>query len=103
MRIYLDHNATTPIRPEVVEAMTQVLQDDFGNPSSLYVDVSWALELVEVARAQVAGLLGVDCDAVAGDHVEIGLRVEGLVDALHGPRKQHVVGVDPIKDVPGAL
>jgi cysteine desulfurase len=64
VRIYLDHNATTPIRPEVVEAMTQVLQNDFGNPSSVYVEGARARELVEVARAQVAGLLGVDCDAV---------------------------------------
>ena len=35
MRIYLDHNATTPLRPEVREAMERVLRDGFGNPSSV--------------------------------------------------------------------
>jgi cysteine desulfurase len=59
MRIYLDHNATTPIRPEVVEAMTAVLRDDFGNPSSVYAEGARAREAVETARGQVAALLGV--------------------------------------------
>ena len=35
-RIYLDHNATTPIDPRVVEAMVPVLREGFGNPSSLH-------------------------------------------------------------------
>jgi cysteine desulfurase len=60
LRIYLDHNATTPIRPEVVEAMTRVLQDEFGNPSSVYAEGAQARARVETARAQVAEFLGVD-------------------------------------------
>ena len=60
MRIYLDHNATTPIRPEVVESMTSVLRTEFGNPSSVYAEGASARARVEAARAQVAGLLGVD-------------------------------------------
>ena len=36
MRIYLDHNATTPVRPEVADAMIGVLRAEFGNPSSVY-------------------------------------------------------------------
>jgi cysteine desulfurase len=60
LRIYLDHNATTPIRPEVVEAMTEVLREEFGNPSSVYAEGASARARVEAARAQVAGLLGVD-------------------------------------------
>ena len=60
MRIYLDHNATTPIRPEVVEAMTSVLRAEFGNPSSVYEEGANARARVEVARAQVARLLGVN-------------------------------------------
>ena len=59
MRIYLDHNATTPIRPEVVESMTSVLRTEFGNPSSVYAEGASARARVEAARAQVAGLLGV--------------------------------------------
>lgn len=57
MRIYLDHNATTPIREEVVETMAQVLRADFGNPSSVHAEGSRARALVEDAREQVASLL----------------------------------------------
>jgi cysteine desulfurase len=58
MRIYLDHNATTPVRPEVAEAMSVVLRAEFGNPSSVYEEGAAARARVEAARAQVAALLG---------------------------------------------
>lgn len=58
VRIYLDHNATTPLRGEVVEAMTQVLRDGYGNPSSAHLEGAAARERVETAREQVAELLG---------------------------------------------
>jgi cysteine desulfurase len=58
MRIYLDHNATTPVRDEVVDAMTRALRDGYGNPSSVHEEGSRARALVEAARAQVASLLG---------------------------------------------
>jgi cysteine desulfurase len=57
-RIYLDHNATTPLDPAVLAAMTAVLQDDFGNPSSLHWFGQQARAALDRARAQVAGLLG---------------------------------------------
>ena len=59
MRIYLDHNATTPIREEVAEVMSQVLRADFGNPSSVHAEGSRARARVEGAREQVASLLHV--------------------------------------------
>ena len=34
--IYLDHAATTPMHPQVIEAMTAIMQDTFGNPSSIH-------------------------------------------------------------------
>ena len=58
MRIYLEHNATTPVRPEVVDAMTSVLRAEHGNPSSVYEEGATARAHVEVARAQIARLLG---------------------------------------------
>ncbi len=58
VRIYLDHNATTPLRSEVVEAMTGVLRDGFGNPSSTHEEGAAARGRVEEARAAVASLLG---------------------------------------------
>jgi len=58
MRIYLDHNATTPIREEVVEAMAQVLRAEYGNPSSVHAEGARARAKLDTAREQVASLLG---------------------------------------------
>ncbi len=62
--IYLDHNATTPIAPEVAEAMAPYLYEKFGNPSSGYPLGQEAKEAVEAARGQVAGLLGCGAEEV---------------------------------------
>jgi len=57
--IYLDHLSTTPCAPEVIEAMSRCLQEDFGNPSSAHA-LGWAArERVEEARASVARALSI--------------------------------------------
>jgi len=56
--IYLDFNATTPIAPEVVEAMLPFLTEEFGNPASGYPHGWRALEAVVAARREVAETLG---------------------------------------------
>ncbi len=56
--IYLDHNATTPILPQVREAMLPYLAGEWGNPSSSYRFGSRLKSMIEVAREQVATLLG---------------------------------------------
>ncbi|EDQ04588.1 Cysteine desulfurase IscS [Sulfitobacter indolifex] len=61
MRTYLDHNATTPLRPEARAAMIAAM-DLPGNPSSVHAEGRAAKAVVERARAQVAGLVG--CDPV---------------------------------------
>jgi cysteine desulfurase len=58
-RIYLDFNATTPIAPEVAVAISDVLMEPFGNPSSQHWAGLPAREAVDKARGQVAALL--DC------------------------------------------
>ena len=60
MRIYLDHNATTPVRPEVVEAMAAALRERWGNPSSTHAEGAAARAVLERAREQVAELLGAE-------------------------------------------
>jgi cysteine desulfurase len=55
--IYLDYNATTPLDPEVVRAMTPFLEEEFGNPSSAYGSGIRAKRAVETARDRVAALL----------------------------------------------
>lgn len=59
MRAYLDHNATTPLRPEARVAMLRAM-DVVGNPSSVHAEGRAAKSLVEAARAQVAAALGAD-------------------------------------------
>ncbi|HOZ49746.1 MAG TPA: aminotransferase class V-fold PLP-dependent enzyme [Candidatus Hydrogenedentes bacterium] len=55
-RVYLDHNATTPLHPEVAQSMTEAIHV-FGNPSSMHAFGREARALVENARANVAGLI----------------------------------------------
>jgi cysteine desulfurase len=57
-RIYLDHNATTPVAPEVLEAMWPWHRDHFGNPSSVHQEGREARVRLDEAREKVAALLG---------------------------------------------
>jgi cysteine desulfurase len=56
-RIYMDHNATTPLREEVLEAMLPYLREEFGNPSSLHSFGTRTRKAVEAAREKVAAAL----------------------------------------------
>ena len=73
--IYLDHNASTPVRPEVRDAMAAALAEHHANPSSLHRDGQRARAAVERAREQVAALVHAAPDEVVfvsggteGDH-----------------------------------
>lgn len=57
-RIYLDYNATTPVEPAVVEAITGALTDAWGNPSSAYPQGQLAKQVINKARSQVADMIG---------------------------------------------
>ncbi len=57
-RIYLDHNATTPLDPRVRDAMVEVMAAGVGNPSSVHAFGQAARERVESARDRVAALIG---------------------------------------------
>ena len=57
MQIYLDYSATTPTRPEAIAAIQTVLNQQWGNPSSLHEWGQRAATIVEQARIQVAGLI----------------------------------------------
>jgi cysteine desulfurase len=59
-RVYLDHNATTPVDPRVLDAMLPFLRDDYGNPSSLHWFGQRARAALEEARVRVAALVGAE-------------------------------------------
>lgn len=76
--IYLDHNASTPVRPEVAEAMQQALRDLGANPSSAHREGQRVRAALERARAQAAALVGAREDEVVfvsggteGDHLAL--------------------------------
>ncbi|HSC44635.1 MAG TPA: IscS subfamily cysteine desulfurase [Candidatus Acidoferrum sp.] len=57
-RVYLDHNATTPVEPEVLDAMLPYFSGEFGNAASIHTPGQRARAAVETAREQVAALVG---------------------------------------------
>jgi cysteine desulfurase len=90
--IYLDHNATTPIHPRVVEAMLPYLRDHFGNPSSGHVYGQRANRAVEHARERVAALLGCQPDEIvftSGGTEANNLAIRGVLD--RSSARRHVV------------
>jgi cysteine desulfurase len=62
--IYLDYNASTPVDPEVAEAMRPFLTDYFGNPSSIHAPGSTAKQAVESARMNVAKMIHAHADEI---------------------------------------
>ena len=59
-RIYMDHGASMPIEPRVLETINEHINEDYGNPSSLHTEGRTAKKLVEQARQKVADFLGVE-------------------------------------------
>jgi cysteine desulfurase len=91
--IYLDHNATTPLDPSVVDAMLHVMKDEFGNPSSSYDLGRRAKELVEQARGEVALLLGCERHEViftSGGSESNNMVIKGIIDFTK-PQAFHII------------
>ena len=57
-QIYLDNASTTPMRPEVLEAMMPYFAEEYGNPSSIYPLGQRASDAVATARGQLAACIG---------------------------------------------
>ena len=90
--IYLDHNATTPVDPAVIDAMLPYLREHFGNPSSSHASGRAARAGVDEARQQVAALLGADASEIvftSGGTESNNLAIRGVCSA--NPRGRHVV------------
>ena len=69
MRIYLDHNATTPVDPAAADAMMRALQDLFGNASSVHYYGQQAKAAIDDARSAVAALVGAEPSEITGAFV----------------------------------
>jgi len=92
-RVYFDNNATTPLAPEVFEAMRPYLLEDYGNASSIHWFGQRAKAGVEKAREQVARLLNARSSEIvftSGGTESDNAAILGIVEAARGERK-HVV------------
>jgi cysteine desulfurase len=92
-RIYLDHNATTPLDPSALEAMVAVLREGFGNPSSLHWFGQRARAAVEEARAEVARLVGASPAEIVltgGGTEADNLALRGVAAKAREPRRKIV-------------
>ena len=93
-RIYLDHNATTPLHPDVVDVMTRVLREDFGNPSSVHHFGQKAKSVIDLARSAVATLLGCDPSEVvftSGGTESDNFAIRGVAEALEPGGRRHLI------------
>ena len=92
-RIYLDHNATAPVHPEVVSEMEAALRELFGNASSIHLDGHRARAAIDDARRKVACLLGCTARRIvftAGGSEANNQVIKGLALAPWN-RKRHLV------------
>lgn len=93
-RIYLDHNATCPVAPEVIESMSAALRDDYGNPSSVHHFGQRAKAVMDEARSAVAALIGADPAEVvftSGGTESDNMAIRGAAEALEKTPRRHVV------------
>ncbi|MGE0071815.1 MAG: IscS subfamily cysteine desulfurase [Thiomonas sp.] len=94
--IYFDYAATTPVDPRVVRAMVPYLYKQFGNPASRSHAFGWAAEeAVEIAREQVAALIGADAREIvwtSGATESNNLAIKGAAH-FHKARGRHIVTV----------
>lgn len=92
-KIYLDYNASTPIDPEVAEAMKSYLSDSYGNPSSNHWAGAPVKAAIEQARKQVADLLNCDpCELIftSGGSESNNHALKGIYYALKG-KGNHII------------
>jgi cysteine desulfurase NifS len=92
-RIYLDHNATTPLAQEVRETMAVVMKEHFGNPSGIYREGREAHGIIEGARRSIAQLLNCTAKRIiftSGGSESNNLVLKGVAFANRG-RKDHII------------
>ncbi|PYM55663.1 MAG: cysteine desulfurase NifS [Candidatus Rokuibacteriota bacterium] len=90
-RVYLDHNASTPVHPEVLQIMLPYFSELYGNASSIHSFGREARDAVEAARAGIAGFLGARDDEVvftSGGTESDNLAVKGVA---HAQGKGHII------------
>src|SRR3990170_8118328 len=94
MRIYFDHNATTPVDPAVVQTVARTLADDFGNASSVHHFGQRAKGVLDDARSAVAALVGGEPSEIvftSGGTESDNFALRGVAEALEPTGRRHLI------------
>src|SRR5512134_3121505 len=94
MRIYFDHNATTPVDPGVAEVMVRVLREEFGNASSVHHFGQRAKAVLDEARSAVAALIAAEPSEVvftSGGTEADNFAIRGVAEALEVTGRRHLI------------
>jgi cysteine desulfurase len=94
MRIYLDHNATTPLDPLVAERVAHAMREVWGNASSIHHFGQQAKAALDDARGSVGALVGGDASEIvftAGGTESDNLAIRGAAEALEPSGRKHLV------------
>jgi cysteine desulfurase len=94
MRIYFDHNATSPVDPLVAETILKALKEDFGNASSVHHFGQRAKALLDDARSSVAALIGAEPSEVvftSGGTEADNFAIRGVAEALEPTGRKHLI------------
>ena len=94
MRIYFDHNATTPVDPSVADAMMRVLREDYGNASSVHRLGQQAKSILDDARTAVSALIGAEPSELvftSGGTEADNFALRGAAEALEPTGRKHLI------------
>jgi len=94
MRIYFDYNATTPLAPDAIDALTAATRDLFGNASSVHTFGQQAKAALDHARSSIAALIGGDPLEVvftSGGTESDNFAIRGVADALESTKRRHLI------------
>jgi len=94
MRIYFDYNATTPLAPDAIDALTGATRDLFGNASSVHTFGQQAKAALDHARSAIAALIGGDPLEVvftSGGTESDNFAIRGVAEALEPTKRRHLI------------
>jgi cysteine desulfurase len=94
MRIYFDHNATTPVDPAVGETIVRVMTEEFGNASSVHHFGQRAKAVLDDARSSVAALIGAEPSEIvftSGGTESDNFALRGVAEALEPTGRRHLI------------
>jgi cysteine desulfurase len=94
MRVYFDYNATTPVSPDVIDAVVAMTRDQFGNPSSVHHFGQRAKAALDEARAAVAALINAEPSEVvytSGGTESDNFAIRGVAEALEPTGRKHLI------------